>query len=549
MSRLRGGAFVTSLVTIATLIALPAPLATAATGTPSVNSVNVSPSTVSLTRKQTDTITVSVHLVVPGGQSPPAVVDRGSGVDFARSPLSLFSGSAADGVWHTQLTAGSMMDGTHPLSVEVCPTGRDCAANGPLRVSLDAPVTVNGTDWPVLASVAQDPRRLSPGHAGDASAVGRVVYSATRVPAGGVDVVLRRGHQGAGVVTDTSNANGAFTSPWPWPATNTGTPSLWLRHPGVPGVTFGRHQLGFAAATFAVRTTHAPAIASLNRRYTVSGFVTPGFPAQRLGSVVLETRRGDRWGVVDRSRLRSVTKAGEPMGRARFTLTTSISQVGHHTFRVRKPAALCGKGPCRVAEGTSSRFNAIIGNHAYFVERRLAQLSVPVGAVDGVIDARARQALCAWRDMSGGKPSRNGLTRRLADSVLSAHRLPRPHRSDGLYVSKTCQILLQVVHHKFRRVVWASSGQPGFETPNGTGAIFRKLPGPVESTLYPGAFMYHPMFFFPSRPGIALHGSATNDLVLPYPASHGCIRVWRPDIVQIYNHSPLGTKVKVYGKY
>jgi hypothetical protein len=216
---------------------------------------------------------------------------------------------------------------------------------------------------------------------------------------------------------------------------------------------------------------------------------------------------------------------------------------------VRKPAALCRSHPCVVAEGTSSRFNVITGNQTYFVERKLAQLSVPVGTVDGVSDARTGQALCAWRDMANLKPSRAGLSRQVADSVLRAHRLPKPKRSDGLYVSKTCQMLFQVVNHKFRRVVWASTGQPGFETPNATGAIFRKLEGPVESTLYPGAFMYNPMFFLPSRPAIALHGSATNDLVLPYPASHGCVRVWRPDIIEIFNQSPLGTKVKVYGKY
>ena len=90
---------------------------------------------------------------------------------------------------------------------------------------------------------------------------------------------------------------------------------------------------------------------------------------------------------------------------------------------------------------------------------------------------------------------------------------------------------------------------PGHETANGTGDIFRKVRGWVESTLYPGAFMLDPMFFFPSRPAIALHGSASNSLVLPYPASHGCVRIWRPQIVKIFNESPIGTKVKVNGHY
>lgn len=327
-----------------------------------------------------------------------------------------------------------------------------------------------------------------------------------------------------------------------------GPASLWLRLPGLPGVSFGRHSLGFPNTSYAVVASHSPAIASTNRRYRVSGYVTPVASPKRIGSVVLEMRRDNRWVALARSKPRAVSARGAT-SRAHFTLTASIHDVGIHVLRVRKTGSQCGSGACQVGEGVSSRFDVVTGNRTYFVERRLASLSVPVGAVDGVVDARTRQALCAWRDMAGSSPNRNGVTRGVANSILSAHRLPKPKRSDGLYMNQTCQILLQVVNQRFRRVVWASSGQPGFETPNGRGAIFRKLPGPVESTLYPGAFMYHPMFFFPNRPAIALHGSATNDLVLPYPASHGCVRVWRPDISEIYAESPLGTPVKVYGRY
>jgi len=507
----------------------------------------VSKTTVTLTRKQTQTITVSLRLVATGGQqSAPVLVDRGVDVDLARSTMTLTSGDDADGTWTTQVVATAATDGAHPLWVEVCPTGRDCTADGPVRLSLARTVTVNGSDWPVFTQVAQEPRRLAAGRTTGAEAVGKVVFKDTRDPAQGVDVVLRRNPAGSGVVVDRSNASGAFTAPWPWPST-AGAAVLALRIPQAPGTTFGRRSLGFPATAFGVHTTKAPAIASPGKRYSVKGVVTPGFPAKRLGSVVLELRRGDRWVTVQRSPLHAITRGGEPTHRAGFTLTTTIKDGGRHSFRVRKPAAMCGGGRCRVSEGVSHPFEVITGNRAYYVERKLAKLEVQVGEVDGVVDARTR--LCAWRDMSGRSPNRDGLSRALANSVLSARRLPNPKRSDGLYMNQTCQILFQVVDHKFRRVVWASSGQPGFETPNGTGAIFRKLQGPVESTLYPGAFMYHPMFFFPSRPAIALHGSATNDLVLPYPASHGCVRVWRPTIFEIFKESPLGTKVKVYGKY
>lgn len=555
-SGLRTPVLAVALTTLAALVALPTPLATAAVSTPTVDTVTTSPSSVTLVRKNTAPVTVTLHLVSPTGQqasfgSParnvPAVVDRGHAVDFARTALTLKSGTSTDGVWQATLTAGSMMNGAHPLAVELCPVGRDCVANGPVRLSLARTVTVNGSDWPVLGRTTQKPSRLSAGDTTGAKAVGRVVFSQTRAPARGVQVVVKRKPAGTGVVVDRSNRKGAFTAPWPWPSPDFATLELAL--PGVPGVRFGRHLLGFPATTFAVRVTHAPAVASLSHLYTVTGVVTPGTPARRLGAVVLEIRRNGHWRIVDRSPLRPITGAGASARRAHFTLTTSIDTVGRQLFRVRKPAALCAHGRCRVAEGRSRSFDVITGNRAYFVERKLARLHVPVGSVDGVVDARTRQALCAWRDMSGRAPNRNGLTPGVVDSVLRAHRLPRPDRSDGLYVNQTCQILFQVVDHAFRRVVWASSGMPGYETPNGTGAVFRKIEGPVESTLYPGAFMYHPMFFFTSRPAIALHGSATNDLVLPYPASHGCVRVWRPDIFRIFKETPLGTKVQVYGKY
>ncbi len=549
-NRATATALLTTLATVGVLVVAP-PTATAAPGSPTVDSVTAAPKTVTVTRKETRAITVSLHLVVPGGQDgQPVVVDRGKGVGLAPTTMTPVSGDDTDGTWQAKLRAGSMMDGAHQLSVELCPVSRDCVTDGPLRLSLgsEGQITVNGSDWPVLTRIVQEPHRLGPGRTRGATATTRVVFSNSRDAARAVDLVLRRSAGTTGAVVDRSNGKGVVTSRWPWP-TPQGSALLALRLPGLPGVTFGHYRLGFPASTFAVSTPRAKAIASLDRRYTVKGFVSPGWPAKRLGQVVLEMRRADRWATVDRSRIHVVSSGGSPTHRARFTLSTRISKVGLHTFRVRKPAALCRQGPCRVAEGTSTRFEVVTGNRTYFVERKLDQLGVPVGAVDGVDDARTRQALCAWRDMAGFTPSRSGLTKGLANSILGAHRLPKPKRSDGLYMNKTCQVLFQVVHSKFRRVVWASSGQPGYETPNGTGAIFRKLKGPVESTLYPGAFMYHPMFFFPSRPAIALHGSASNDLVLPYPASHGCVRVWRPDIFRIWKESPLGTKVQVYGKY
>ena len=183
------------------------------------------------------------------------------------------------------------------------------------------------------------------------------------------------------------------------------------------------------------------------------------------------------------------------------------------------------------------------------VERQLDKLGYPVGDIDGDITVRAKQALCAWRETNGLPVSRAGLTLNDAYSVLNATKRPTPTRSPGIYVNKTCQVLYQIVGKTYKRIVWISTGAPGYETPNRTGKVWRKWAGAHESSLYDDAFMYDSIYFLRDRPGIALHGSRVNSLIKPYPASHRCVRVMRPEIHQIFADTPIGTKVQVYGEY
>jgi len=518
-----------------------------------VSDVTATPASVTVTGRQTGTATVNFRLQTTSGLqagSQVTVVDGSSGARFAPTRATPSTGTDIDGTWTASIRLSAVMNGTHSLTVTACPVGRDCTTAGPERSPTGKTVSVNGTNAPALAWVSQEPRRLSPGRTAGAQAAGRVVFSQTRNPVHGIEVLARRTPQSVGKVVARTNVNGYFRIAWPWPRTSTDRFSIVLRDPRGTSAAFDQTVLGAPATRFSLTRPSAPDRVGINRTVVVTGTVAPAFPSGRLGPVVLESRRGSRWVRVDAASLTPLHDAGgNPTGRASYRLTTHFTTVGGHMLRVRKLATHCAGGPCRIAQRYSDPFAVVAGNPTYFVEQRLQQLGVPIGSTNGTLDARDRQALCAWRDMAGMRPSRAGLGPGLVSSIMSHNRRPAAHRPDGIYVDKTCQILLQVVNGQFRRVVRASTGKPGYDTPNGTGAIFRKLSGWIESTLYPGAFMFDPMFFLPGRPAIALHGSVSNDLVAPSPASHGCVRVWRPQIAKLFRESPIGTLVKVYGQY
>jgi hypothetical protein len=551
-------------VAVGAALAVTAGLGVLATTTPAdaagkvvITEVHVTPgSSFHLTGTHTAVATVAFRLQVPAGQQTsvgsatlPAVVMAGSsGAPVAVVPATRTSGSLRNGLWRASFPLGAADVGTFQLRVRSCPIGSGCSAHGVTSSDLGAALTVTGGQPPRIVNIVQTPARL-PAGVTSGSAVGQVVVGSGNTAVAGAQIaVLPPGGQPSRVAT--TDGTGAFIAPWRWPVHPNGiAETLQVRLSTSAGpVVVATKQLGMPRGRFAIRMHH-PAYAAAGGRYVVTGVVRPGSPATRMGHVALQLWRGGAWRTVDTAPVRPRWRHKHLLNSGGFRLATQFRSLTTVRMRVIKSDAGCDASGCAVLGRTGHGFSVATGSRNELVEHQLAHFGFPVGTVDGVIDARAEQALCAWRDATGQPINRGGVTDRIANSVLNATSKPKPDRPDGLYVDKTCQILFQVVNGHFRRILWASTGMPGLDTPNVTGAIFRKVDGIVESTLYPGAFMWWPMFFNPARPAIALHGSATNDLVLPYPASHGCIRVWRPQIIDIFNESPLGTRVVVYGEY
>jgi len=186
------------------------------------------------------------------------------------------------------------------------------------------------------------------------------------------------------------------------------------------------------------------------------------------------------------------------------------------------------------------------------VESVLKAWNFPVGAANGYFDQSTRQALCAWRDLAGRNVTHSLPSIQEKFMINRAIRPKVPARLVvGLNVNITCQVVIWVVkdkitgEHKVRKVFQATTGMSEFPTRTGTFRIYGQRNEWQESDLYPGAMMYRPKYF---DGGQAFHGSATDALVVPYPASHGCVRMLHSAIKELwYSNVGIGTQVKVYG--
>ena len=87
------------------------------------------------------------------------------------------------------------------------------------------------------------------------------------------------------------------------------------------------------------------------------------------------------------------------------------------------------------------------------------------------------------------------------------------------------------------RVIKVSTGAPGYATPAGNYAIYRKHP---KDWSYPYSVWLPYASYF--NGGIAFHESPD---VPAYPASHGCVRVPRDDAPLVYSFAALHLPVKV----
>ncbi|PHX66409.1 MAG: hypothetical protein CK518_04420 [Actinobacteria bacterium] len=185
-----------------------------------------------------------------------------------------------------------------------------------------------------------------------------------------------------------------------------------------------------------------------------------------------------------------------------------------------------------------------------YVEDALDALGLPVGKVDGIYDEKTQRALCAWRELTYGESTRIMPSELEARQIVATKALTSAtNQLVGLNVNIACQTATWVSPGNVVLGAFpVSSGIPGYlSTSVGVWQVEWEVTRWYESILYREAMMYRPKFF---HRGMAIHGSATDSLVLAYPASHGCVRMLHADIDRLWEAGfGIGDTVNVYGEW
>jgi lipoprotein-anchoring transpeptidase ErfK/SrfK len=180
------------------------------------------------------------------------------------------------------------------------------------------------------------------------------------------------------------------------------------------------------------------------------------------------------------------------------------------------------------------------GPKVHKLQKKLIKLRYlgPTG-LTGIYTERTAQAVMAFQGWVG-------LTRDGVAGTTTLHRLRRAkHRPTPwsrvykhMEVHKSKQVLLLIGKGgKVTRAIHVSTAAPGHVTPSGKFRIYRK-----ELMSWSKPFQVWLPYASYFSGGDAFH---QYPFVPPYPASHGCVRIYDRDAIVVYQFATVGTRVRI----
>ncbi len=167
-------------------------------------------------------------------------------------------------------------------------------------------------------------------------------------------------------------------------------------------------------------------------------------------------------------------------------------------------------------------------------------------------NAELARSYCSLRELLGQKPNKKKPTEvelenfkvEILNFAKPIEKLP--YHEEGLNISVTCQMAYFVREGMIEKILPVSTGKSSTKSDLGKFKVFYKVKGWQESSLYPGAMMYKPIWYNGNE---GVHGMESDKLVHSYPASHGCVRAKKQDMDWLVKNLQKGDTIKVYGKW
>ena len=180
------------------------------------------------------------------------------------------------------------------------------------------------------------------------------------------------------------------------------------------------------------------------------------------------------------------------------------------------------------------------------------KLGLAVNTDNKAWNTELARSYCSIRELLGQKPNRNKPTGvELENFKIEIINFAKPieklpYHGEGLNISVTCQMAYFVREGMIEKILPVSTGKSSTKSDLGKFKVFYKVKGWQESSLYPGAMMYKPIWYNGNE---GVHGMESDKLVHSYPASHGCVRAKKQDMDWLVKNLQKGDNIKVYGKW
>ena len=173
------------------------------------------------------------------------------------------------------------------------------------------------------------------------------------------------------------------------------------------------------------------------------------------------------------------------------------------------------------------------------LQARLLRLGYWLRDAPGTFGAATAHAVVAFEKATGF--ARDGIVDAAEFRKLRAANRNKSRSTAGhvFEVDLQRQLLLDVDNGRVAWVFDTSTGRIPGTTPSGNFHVYQQVDGWVHGTL---GTLYRPKFF---AGDVGIHGSPS---IPPYPASHGCVRLFNAAMDWIWSSGdlPIGTAVWVY---